>query len=695
MVSITPSALETVSITPLPASKSLPGRPSSIRKRDSTHLDLADDAIPSSPGKRPKVKFDTDVEVQVMGDWEKDPELIREEVRRAVVLHARGENAGYDRVTEIFTTEPTSEDAPNPTTVRNYMLALLGSVASLNKSCSGLVHAVLESQWLGRDEGHIALYIRFLGALSSAQGGFVGTVLRMLVDNFSSSMYSRHLKCRTNPNHPAVPLSNGQLPDYPSINRTQLYARAHLALKYLLQLIPSASGLVSPILAASFPPSTDSSRAHVAYVRNLLKIIEYAPELRSDILVLITERLIKIDLQVQEDLENLEEEVDEGLVEDVSKLQMAREGLDDLSGEEDEDGDESIISDEGLDEEAQRKKEVKSNIDKVDAILDILFAYYQPFFTSRKLEEKESTLELLLSHFATIILPTYHSRYTQFLLFHFAQTTPALIDHFAGTCVHIAFDKVQPAIIRRSAAAYLGSFVARGKHIPSRLVQDVFDIIGDQLHILLTEYEPLCRGPDLRRYATFYALVQALLYIFCFRWRDLTVDADSYADADSDDDAATAFEEKPPTWAAGVKEILHRAIHSPLNPLKVCSPAIVAEFANIAHRHGLIYVYSRIETNKRLRLSHFTGSPAGRTPGRETALSVKNDESLHQLDAYFPFDPYRLPRSKKWIEGDYVDWEGVPEDKDDGNVSDSDSDEEMPSDVEEDQGTGTGTGESD
>lgn len=691
MVSITPSALETASITPLPVSKSLSSRPTSIRKRDSTHLDFADDAVPSSPGKRPKVKFDTDVEVQVIGEWEKDPELIREEVRRAVALHARGENAGYDQVKEIFTTEPASEDAPSPTTIKNYMLALLGSVASLNKSCSGLVHAVLESQWLGRDEGYVALYIRFLGALSSAQGGFVGTVLRMLVENFSSGMHFHHLQCGTDLNHPAVPLSSGQLPNYPTLNRIQLYARAHLALKYLLQLIPSASGVVSPDLAAAFPPSTDSTKAHVTYVQNLLKIIDYAPELRSDILVLITERLIKIDLQVQEDLENLEEGVDESLVEDIFKPRTTHEDSKELSAEEfEDDDDESVISEESLDEEAQRLKEVKSNADKVDVILNTLFAYYEPFFTSRKLEDKESTLELLLSHFATIILPTYHSRYTQFLLFHFAQTTPASIDHFAGTCVHIAFDKHQPAIIRRSAAAYLGSFVARGKHVPSQIVHDVFDMIGGQLHTLLTEYEPSCRGPDLRRYATFYPLVQALLYIFCFRWRDLTLDADSYADPNFDDDAAAAFDEKPPTWAPGVRETLHRTIHSPLNPLKVCSPAIVAEFANIAHRHGLIYVYSRIETNKRLRLSHFTSSPSDRTPGRETALSVKNDESYHQLDAYFPFDPYQLPRSKKWIEGDYVDWEGVPEDEGPGELSESESDEDLASDVEEDSGTGTG-----
>lgn len=464
-----------------------------------------------------------------------------------------------------------------------------------------------------------------------------------------------------------------------------------MALKYLLQLIPSASGAISSILTAAFPHSTDSKRAHIAYVQNLLRIIDYAPELRSNILLLITERLVKIDVQVQVDVEDLEDDVGEGLVEDVVKIDTALENYEDLVDEDDDD--ESVISDETLNEEEQRMQDVRSNLEKMDVIIDILFAYYTPFFTSRNMGEKENTLDILLSHFTTIILPTYRSRHTQFLLFHFAQTSSSLIDNFAGTCVHIASDKSRPAIIRQSASAYLGSFVARGKHVPSQVVQDVFDIIGSQLHILLTEYADGCRGPDLKRYATFYALVQALLYIFCFRWRDLTVDSDDYGEGDD----ITAFEEVHPVWAPGVKETLFRIIYSPLNPLKVCAPAIVAEFAKIAHHRGLIYVFSLLETNKRLRLSRLTGpAPRGSNysqPDRETALSAKSDESYHQLDAYFPFDPYKLPRSKKWIEGDYMEWQGLPEDdgQEEEVESDSDADEDGLSELEDD---GTGTEES-
>ena len=137
-------------------------------------------------------------------------------------------------------------------------------------------------------------------------------------------------------------------------------------------------------------------------------------------------------------------------------------------------------------------------------------------------------------------------------------------------------------------------------------------------------------------------------------------------------------------WIPGIKETLSQNIFSKLNPLKVCSPAIVTEFAKIANHLGVVYVYHLLETNKRLRLSHFVA-----VGERETALSVRKEESYQQLDEYFPFDPYHLPRSKRWVEGDYRVWKGIPDLQEDGaEESESDEeDEEEESEMEE--GTGT------
>ena len=471
--------------------------------------------------------------------------------------------------------------------------------------------------------------------------------------------------------------------------RSEVYNRAHTALKYILRLVPSASSVLSSLFTSLFPHSSDSKRAHAAYVQNLLLVIEYAPELQSEILSLVVDRVVKIDVQVQVDLEDLADDVGEGVVQDISR---SYSGLPhDLDDEEDSDN-ESYVSDDETDLDVRRAKDITANIEKLDLILADLFSYYDPLFFGMSVRYRDKALGILISQFTNIILPTYRSRHTQFLLFHFVQTHPDLIDTFVGTCVHLAFDKGRPAIIRQSTVAYLASFVARGAHVSSKIVRNVFDYIGIELDNYRQEYEPGCRGPDLQRYSIYYSLVQALLYIFCFRWRDLEAGSEEHFD-DSD---ILPVEDLPHIWAPGVKETLEQNLFSRLNPLKVCSPAIVNEFAKIANHFGVIYVFHLLETNKRLQLSRFHGAVCGdmtySLPERETALSMRRDNASQQLDEYFPFDPYHLPRSKRWIEGDYREWEGIPglhDEKED--ESDSEDDDEQESDL--DEGTGTDSGD--
>ena len=448
-----------------------------------------------------------------------------------------------------------------------------------------------------------------------------------------------------------------------------------MALKYMLQLVPSASSALSPILSSTFPHSSDSKKAHASCIENLLRLIDYAPELKSETLALITDRLVKIDVQVQVDLEDLEDEVGDGLVQDVS--QQAVVGLLETDGDSEEsDVDSTASDDDSMDEESRRLKDVRENVEKMDAVMDLLFAFYAPSYAAPSSVASQSAFRLLLNHFAAIILPTYRSRHTQFLLFHFAQSSPLLIDEFVGACAHLAFEPGRPSILKQSSAAYLASFIARGVHVPAQIVQDVFNVLGTQLDLIRLKEESSCPGPDLRRYGAYYALVQALLYIFCFRWRDLLATPEDYVE----DDVAL-FDSNELTWAPGIKDILTRNILSKLNPLKVCSPSIVNEFARISHHLRFMYIYNIIETNKRVRFSHRSNlSHASRIDNgaeRHTALTARKDDEHHQLDAYFPFDPYQLPKSKRWIEGDYVEWRGIPGLDDKPADGDDETEEDM------------------
>ncbi len=422
-----------------------------------------------------------------------------------------------------------------------------------------------------------------------------------------------------------------------------MYARSHMALKHILELVPSASSSLLAILAANFPHSTDSKRAHRDYINNMITLAQYVPELKAEVMALTTERLVKIDVQVQVDMEDLEEDAEEGLVREMSPPS------------DDADSDTESTDESDMPEEIRRMRDLKANVAKMDAILDIMFDYYSPTFASSS--AALSSFDMLLRHFATIILPTYRSRHTQFLLFHFAQTSDLFIDKFAGTCFSLIRDKTRPMMVRQSSAAYLASFVARGAHVPKQVVRDVFQLLIAHLDKIRTDQDAACRGSDLRRHATFHAMVQALLYIFCFRWRDLT---------DTDD----SLESEEFRWTPGIKDGLTRALYSKLNPLRVCSPPIVQEFARIANQLRFMYIYPLLESNRRLHLFQLAMSSS-----YAKGDSVGRDDH-HHLDAYFPFDPYHLPISKRWLKGDYVEWQDLPDSESLENRAQHDSEDE-------------------
>ncbi|CZT47301.1 related to RNA Polymerase I Transcription Factor Rrn3 [Rhynchosporium secalis] len=675
MVSLVSSARPTASAsapTPKP-SKPLLRRATlsgTIRKSEDAGLDVDLSSISPSLNKRARVTFNPTVEEKVMEAYQvkgRSLDSIRADVKRSIEAHVRkeGHSTGYDDMKEMFAprTRDNDEDEGSGVDMKNYLVALTSYTSLLNRNCNGLVSAILACEWLGRDEPFVKAYVHFLGSLASAQGAYVGMVLGMLVGHFSG-----------------VRLSSGRLAGCPDVNRDQLTSRIHFALKYVVRLIPSASGILSPILATKFPYSDETKKVHVTYIDNLIRLINYAPELKSDIFALITDRLVKIDVQMQVDLDDLDDEVAAAIVQAIS-LNPSRD--DDEDGEDSDSDADSVTSDEDIHADAKRVKEVQANVDKMDSILDLMFTIYSPYFEDPNSVEAASMFDTLLGHFSNIILPTYRSRHTQFLLFHFAQTAEHLVDQFAGTCVQLAFQPSRPAVLRQSSAAYLASFVARGAHVPPHVIRTVFDLIGSNLDVIRTDNELSCRGPDLKRYSTFYAMTQALLYIFCFRWRDLITSTDI-----SEEDDPVAFLGQDLSWTPGIKETLTRTIYSKLNPLKICSPPIVAEFAKIAHHLRFMYVYPLLETNKRIRLSQYTsgqGNGALRDAG-----NGGNNESWHQLDAYFPFDPYQLPVSKRWIEGDYVPWKSIPglnqeDDSEDDSSEEEEDDDEEDVDVEDEE----------
>jgi RNA polymerase I-specific transcription initiation factor RRN3 len=238
--------------------------------------------------------------------------------------------------------------------------------------------------------------------------------------------------------------------------------------------------------------------------------------------------------------------------------------------------------------------------------------------------------------------------------------------------IAVLVDRDADKMVKRSASAYLASFIARGGHVTRSLVEYTFYTLGkemDRLRIMHEKNESC--SPDVNRFGTYYTVFQCLMYIFCFRWRDLLAQQ-------LEDDH---FEVEELTWSRDVVDTYRRNIHSRLNPLKVCAEAIVNQFAVIVRQLQIIFLEPKLEQNKRIRLTRSMFSVSGGfsiLAEKENAMSNKVGEQQYQLDAYFPFDPYNLPLSKRWIEGEYNVWRPVPGTGfDEQEESDSEAEEDV------------------
>jgi RNA polymerase I-specific transcription initiation factor RRN3 len=105
-----------------------------------------------------------------------------------------------------------------------------------------------------------------------------------------------------------------------------------------------------------------------------------------------------------------------------------------------------------------------------------------------------------------------------------------------------------------------------------------------------------------------------------------------------------------------------------------CAPNVVMQFARVAHATDFIYCYPILEANKRSS----DGDPSQRTPTRQIFVPPQANT---ELNTFFPFDPYKLPKSSRYIDGVYREWSAVAIDDDEEEDEDEQGDEDASEDV--------------
>ena len=352
------------------------------------------------------------------------------------------------------------------------------------------------------------------------------------------------------------------------VTRKTIFNRTHIALKALLDLVPTGYSALFQAIQSEFPHKDQKQKYHTAFITNLLRILDYAPVSRTKIVGLIFEKVMQVDVEIQVNLDDLEEDEGETLAIELNgngemdiaakvKARMAAE----LDNENDDDSDEESDSE---DEGEDSVKRLKETVQKLDAMLEILFTYFSSSFPQEPVEEPSQpsfeTFELLLHFFDVTVLPTFRSRYTQFILFWAAQKSPRLSDIFLGMLLSQALDMNKSQVSRQAASAYTASFVARAGTLSRQTIRDTVTYLCAWLERFTDDREKECNGADVGRFSTFYAITQAVMYIFCFRWKELK--GEKLLEGDDEDEMQIGG------WTPGLK-VLDRLITSKFNPLKV------------------------------------------------------------------------------------------------------------------------------
>ncbi|KAI5953838.1 RRN3 [Candida margitis] len=573
-----------------------------------------------------------------------------------------------------------SKPSPEAITLPHFSIILKGLINNTSKldgrACNNLIFAILRYKWLAITDNNdvdqevyttfIDLYAHFLTVLVSTSPKFLTEVLNKLVREFESFDVDRD------------------------------FTRHHEILQKILRYIPTSINMIPQVLQSNFPHHISSSTGEVInYVGNLMQILTYCPELQFSIWQLIIECCIKLDVELQNELDDLDDDEIEELIngkdDDEELLEVDEEenvGVESEAGGRVGAGGDSEDEDEELGEvewveSANSTRNIKALASKLDNIMHLLFTKTANSFTTEELNNGNGVtlFNTINSLFKSHILPTHFTKSIQFILFRITQYQQELADSFLVLLIDVAFNPNEIVEKRLKAMQYLSSYIARAKNLSRHQVVFIVSYLMGWLNKYIIEREQETFDVEskhksqqtggMERFKLFYSAFQALLYIFCFRHEQLRKDTSSTTSTTSSSSSSSE-------WECDIDKFFQRVIIVKFNPLKFCDETVVYIFAKLATKLNVCYCYSIIEHNKRERMLQTNGSIV--LPS--AVGNFKQKQEFLDLEAYFPFDPLVLPMCKKLVDQNYVEWSEVnPEEDDDedsasGSHMDDDDEEE-------------------
>jgi RNA polymerase I-specific transcription initiation factor RRN3 len=376
-------------------------------------------------------------------------------------------------------------------------------------------------------------YAELLCSLVSANGTYLPLALRALVRPLS-----------------AAP------PDLREEDVAKVHEMLHATLSRLLRLVPAATTSLGAAIRECFPHRRVDALQQKLYVKNLLRISEYAPSLRDRVLTAVMQHLVQLDAEVHYAT----------LKGDLLAAAEAKAAAAATAMAVGDDGGDAHSHAHALSHAASRNVEAAR---KLDAVMSLLLQYLSLLRHSR---QRDHVFASLLRVFEDCVLRTHRSRVGQFLLFFFCSMHNKYSEAFLRRLVEKAFERDAAVLERANAAACLAGFVSRAAFLRHASVTFVLDMLLQWAHTFIGLFEQEHGGPvsdaEARSQAHFYCVVQAILIIFSRR-------------------AARLAELARVAPAQLLAMRIDRLVLNALSPLRYCDPRVVARFLRACERLAL------------------------------------------------------------------------------------------------------------
>lgn len=538
--------------------------------------------------------------------------------------YRQGSHKDYDLFLNILSDPQTKSE-----NLRVYLRAIKDNVTELSREFEDLVAVLLKLDWPSRDVCVVREYQSLLLGLVCAHTYYLRASLRMLVKHFAPSIVKSDAE---------------EVSDEVRQNQEATFLNVHMVLKAILDSVPMSSTILMPLLHDLFPYIGKPVFVQESFVRNLLQITGYLPNARQKILELIIDRMLKLDVRAPrqniQESEGDEDDMEEEIVFDIDIEQDLTRDLDKRDGS-------------TYDKKCSDKPMTHREANILDVCMQLTLTYISNVCYSNDDCDWEATKKLyreMLLVFDRLILPTHASCHVQFILFYLCSTKTPICEGF----IDYLWKKVQnpntESVFRQAAVGYIGSLLARAMFVPISTVTACLELMCQWVHLYLDSTSEEVVNADVNHHGPFYSVCQAVFYVFVFRSKEI-------------------FEtKKGHKWAESLN--FQRIVTSRLNPLRICLPVIVKTFSSITRMHQLAFCDTIIERNKRCILP-------------VTSNGLGSSSVVTTLDSYFPFDPYLLNRSGRFIIPLYREYQGcIEEDQELSNDEDDFLPEESPSIVE-------------